>query len=352
MKSGKSNKPVNSLFRKRWNKFRRIKRGYYSLWILLILYLVSFFLPLIIGRDALIVKYNGNYFFPVVKYYDAGTFSQKTYGETNYRLLKNEFQKQDNGNFVLMPLYPYGPNENLLDETEGSPPHQPSMRHLLGTDDRERDVLSRLAYGYNISISFALVITVISFAMGIIIGAMLGFFGGKFDSFGQRIIEVWSTLPFLFIIMIISSIFMPNFFLLTLIMTLFGWTGITYYIRGEVYREKGKDYVLAALSTGASGGKILISHIIPNSLIPVISFAPFAIVANIVSLVSLDFLGFGLPPPTPSWGEMISQGMGNLQYWWLAVFPLGAEFLTLLAVVFIGEAVREAFDPREYVKLK
>lgn len=337
---------------KRSNKFRSIKRGYYSLLILLFLYVVSFFLPLIIGRDALLVKYEGEYYFPVVKYYDAGAFGQKIYGEANYRLLKKEFAEAGKGNFVLMPLYPYGPNENLLDETPGAPPHAPTSEHILGTDDRARDVFSRLVYGYNISISFALTITIISFAAGIFIGALLGYFGGRFDSFGQRVIEVWSTLPVLLIIMIISSIFLPNFLLLTLIMTLFSWTGITYYIRGEVYREKGKDYVLAALSTGASSSKIITSHIIPNSLVPVISFAPFAIVANIVSLVSLDFLGFGLPPPTPSWGEMISQGMVNLSNWWLAVFPLSAEFLTLLAVVFIGEAVREAFDPREYGKIK
>ncbi|MDD5361320.1 MAG: ABC transporter permease subunit [Ignavibacteria bacterium] len=342
---------TNSLLRKRWDKFRSMKRGYYSLLALLILYVISFFLPLIIGRDALLVRYEGVYYFPVVKYYDAGTFGQKIYGEANYRLLKKEFAAAGKGNFVLMPVYPYGPNENLLDETSETPPHAPSREHILGTDDRARDVFSRLVYGYNISISFALTITLISFAAGIFIGAVLGFFGGKFDSFGQRVIEIWSTLPVLLIIMIISSIFMPNFLLLTLIMTLFGWTGITYYIRGEVYREKGKDYVLAALSTGASNTKIITSHILPNSLVPVISFAPFAIVANIVSLVSLDFLGFGLPPPTPSWGEMINQGMGNLSHWWLAVFPLGAEFLTLLAVVFIGEAVREAMDPREYGKI-
>jgi microcin C transport system permease protein len=341
-----------SLFRKRWRKFKSIKRGYYSFLIIVFAYALSFFLPLFVNKDALIVKYNGNYYFPVFKYYEASFFGQDRPGETNYRMLKKQFQGDNSDNWVLMPIYPYHPNENLLDETAGSPPHHPSWQHLLGTDDRARDVLARLLYGFNISISFALVVIAFAYTVGIAIGAMLGFFGGIFDITVQRLIEIWSTLPFLYVMIILSSIVQPNFILLTLILTAFGWMGITYYIRGEFYREKARDYVSAAVAMGAKNRKIIFKHILPNSLTPVISFAPFVIVADIDSLVALDFLGFGLPPPTPSWGQLISQGMGNIEYWWLVAFPLLAIFITLLTIVFIGEAVREAFDPKVYSRLR
>jgi microcin C transport system permease protein len=222
----------------------------------------------------------------------------------------------------------------------------------MGTDDRARDVFSRLVYGFNISISFALVVIAFAYTVGIAIGAMLGFFGGLFDITVQRLIEIWSTLPFLYVMIILSSIVQPNFILLTLILTAFGWMGITYYIRGEFYREKARDYVSAAVAMGAKNRKIIFKHILPNSLTPVISFAPFVIVADISALVALDFLGFGLPPPTPSWGQLISQGMSNIEYWWLVACPLAAIFFTLLSIVFIGEAIREAFDPKVYSRLR
>lgn len=341
-----------SLLRKRWRKFKTIKRGYYSFLIVLAIYLISFILPLVTGRNALIVKYNGSYTFPVFSYHAASEYNQSIPGEANYRLLKKQFSEEGGDNWVLMPLYPFGPNENLLDEIEGNPPHSPSVQHIMGTDTSGRDVFSRLLYGLNVSISFALTVTLFAFLIGIIIGALQGFFGGIVDIILHRFIEIWATLPFLYVIIIVSSLLVPNFFLLCLIMTLFSWVGITYYIRGEFYREKGKDYVSAAVAMGATNRRLIFSHILPNSLTPVISFAPFAIVGNITALVSLDFLGFGLPPPTPSWGQMIQQGMTNIEYWWLVAFPLGAEFLTLIAIVFIGEAVREAFDPKPYSRMR
>ena len=196
------------------------------------------------------------------------------------------------------------------------------------------------------------------------VGALLGYFGGKLDILGQRLIEIWSSLPFLYTIIIVSSIVVPiyipgrnlmmqpSFWMLIFILAIFGWVGITYYIRGEFYREKAKDYVGAAIATGVSEPAIMFKHILPNSLTPVVSFAPFIVVANISTLVALDFLGFGLPAPTPSWGELIGQGTENLTKWWLVFFPLGAMFVTLLLVVFIGEAVREAFDPKEFSPLQ
>ncbi len=341
-----------SLLKKRWRKFKTIKRGYYSFLIIVFLYLISFILPLFIGRSALIVKYNDNYYSPIFTYHAASEFNQNIPGEANYRLLKKQFSEENGNNWVLLPVYSFGPNENLLDETEGNPPHPPSLKHIMGTDSSCRDVFARIAYGFNISISFALSVTLFAFLIGIIIGALQGFFGGVVDIILHRIIEIWATLPFLYVIIIISSLLVPNFFLLCLIMTLFSWIGITYYVRGEFYREKAKDYVSAAVAMGAPTRNLIFKHILPNSLTPIISFAPFAIVGNITALVSLDFLGFGLPPPTPSWGQLIEQGMINIEYWWLVAFPLAIQFLTLIAIVFIGEAVREAFDPKVYARLR
>ncbi len=354
MKEDKQNrKKVSvSLLRKRWRKFKTIKRGYYSFLIIVFLYLISFILPFFIGRNAIVVKYNDKFYFPIFTYYEAREFNQNIYGEANYRLLKKQFQEENNGNWVLLSLYPYGPNENLLDEMEGNPPHPPSLEHILGTDTSGRDVFARVLYGFNVSISFAISVTFFAFLIGIIIGAMQGFFGGIVDILLHRFIEIWATLPFFYVIIIVSSLLVPNFFLLCLIMTLFGWIEITFYIRGEFYREKSKDYVSAAVAMGAPNRKLIFNHILPNSLTPIISFAPFAIVGNIAALVSLDFLGFGLPPPTPSWGQLIQQGMTSIEYWWLVAFPLAVQFLTLIGIVFIGEAVREAFDPKVYSRLR
>src|SRR6476620_11307254 len=351
-----------SILRKRLRKFRRLKRGYYSFLLVTGAYLISFALPLIANNKALLVRYNGNLYVPLGSYHAATEFGLNSIGEVDYRELKRQFAQQP-GNWVLMPLYPYGPNEALLDDS-GTPPNPPSASHLMGTDDRGRDVLVRLAYGFNISMTFAIVVTIVGEGLGIAIGAMLGYFGGKLDILGQRGIEIWSSLPFLYTIIIISSVVVPvylpghnqlaqpSFWLLVVILAAFNWMGITYYVRGEFYREKVKDYVGAAMTAGVSDAGIIFSHILPNALTPVVSFAPVVIVANIGSLVALDFLGFGLPAPTPSWGELIGQGMSNLTKWWLVLYPLGVLFLTLLFVVFIGEAIREAFDPREYSRLR
>jgi len=352
-----------SPFRKRIRKFRRLKRGYYSFVIIIALYLASFCLPLIMNGTPLAVRYQGEYFFPMFRFHNVTEFGVEGFGEPDYRALKKAFAEAGRGDWVLMPLYPYGPNETLLD-LDSPPPNPPSREHLLGTDDRGRDVLVRLAYGLNVSLTFALVVMLIGESIGVALGAMLGYFGGKLDIFGQRLIEIWSSLPFLYTIIILSSIIVPtyvpgrtsilqpSFWLLVIILAAFEWVTITYYIRGEFYREKARDYVGAAIATGVSESKIILRHILPNALTPVVSFAPFVIVANITSLVALDFLGFGLPAPTPSWGELISQGTENLTKWWLVFFPLSALFLTLLLVVFIGEAVREAFDPKEFSELQ
>jgi microcin C transport system permease protein len=352
-----------SIFRRRFRKFRRIRRGYWSFLLITTAYIVSFFLPLLMNGTALVVKYRDTYYFPILRYHPASEFGQQAFGEPDYRALKAEFAQSNQGNWVLMPLTPYGPNEALLDLTQ-VPPNPPSATHPFGTDDRGRDVFVRLAYGFNISMTFAILVTLFSESMGAMVGATLGYFGGKLDIIGQRFIEIWSSLPFLYTIIIISSIVVPvyvpgrlqvmqpSFWLLVVILAAFDWVGLTYYLRGEFYREKAKDYVGAAIVTGVSEPAIMFKHILPNALTPVVSFAPFVTVANIGALVALDFLGFGLPAPTPSWGELIGQGMENLTKWWLVLFPLSVLFVTLLLVVFIGEAVREAFDPKEYSRLR
>ena len=360
-----------SLLRLRLRRFRRLKRGYYSFVTLTVSYLLSFLLPFLIGAQAIVVKYEGSYYFPAVRSYLYETFGvgfanriylsetfgqtevdgRAAFGETNYRALKKQFAEQGQGNWVLIPPMPYGPNEQFLD-VEGNPPHAPSRRHWMGTDDRGRDVFARLAYGFRISISFALLVTVSAYLFGTLVGATLGYFSGWTDMIGLRLVEIWGAIPFLYTVIILSDLLRPSFALLTGILAAFMWLSITFYIRGEFYREKSKDYVAAAVAVGETNLAIIVKHVLPNALTPIISFAPFAIVGGIASLVALDFLGFGLPAPTPSWGELIGQGKANIREWHLVIFPLLAMFVTLQAIVFIGEAVREAFDPKVFSRLR
>ena len=358
-----SERPSVSLFRRRLRKFRSIRRGYWSFLLITGAYAISFFLPLLVNNTALLVHYQSHFYFPMLRYYPAATFGQESFGEPDYRALANTLHEQNRGDWALMPLYPYSATESIFDQSS-SPPNAPTRQHIFGTDDRGRDVFARLAYGFNVSLTFALLVLAFGYFIGIAVGAALGYFGGKLDILGVRVIEIWSSLPFLYTIIIVSSIVVPiympgrnlvlqpSFWLLIFILTAFDWMSITYYVRGEFYREKAKDYVGAAIAMGASDKAIIFKHILPNSLTSAISFAPFIIVGNITSLVALDFLGFGLPAPTPSWGELIEQGTENLTKWWLVFFPLAALFATLLLIVFIGEAVREAFDPKEYSRLR
>ena len=342
-----------SILKRRWKKFKTLKRGYYSLLTLTVLYTISFFLPILINNRALIVKYDDSLHFPIFSGYISGEeFGQDVPGEAKYRKLKEEFSKQvDTGNWVLMPPYPYSPYEDIT--TEGNKMYEsPSRKHWLGTDNTGRDVFARLCYAFNISISFALILTVINYVIGVLIGGTMGYFGGKFDLIFQRLIEIWSSLPMLFVIIILSSILKPSFLLLIGIYTLVNWISMTYLMRAEFYREKSRAYVAAALSMGQSNFKVMFKHILPNSLVPIITYFPFAVVAGITALVGLDYLGFGLSPPTPSWGQMLDVGLQNIRKWWMVFAPVTAQFLTLLCIVFIGEGVREAFDPKVYSRLR
>jgi microcin C transport system permease protein len=257
--------------------------------------------------------------------------------------------------WVVMPLYPFGPGE-FRHDLPTNPPNAPSLEHgiPLGTDDSGRDVLVLLLYGFRISLAFALLVAACGYVVGIVVGGVQGYYGGWTDIVLQRFEEIWSAIPFLFVIMIIASLVRPTFMLLVVLMVvLLSWLNITFYVRAEFYREKAKDYVHAAVGCGVPDWKVMARHILPNALVPVVTFAPFAIVAYIGSLVSLDFLGFGLPPGTPSWGGLLKQGLEHVKFHpHLIIVPTVALASTLFAVVMIGEAVREAFDPKVFSRLR
>jgi microcin C transport system permease protein len=261
---------------------------------------------------------------------------------------------------ILMPPFPYSPGEQLLG-LPGAPPHKPFQKGfpVLGTDEQGREIISQLLYGFRICFAFALFVAFTGFAVGVLVGGAMGYYGGWFDIFCQRLIEIWSSIPFLFTMIIISSVIGPvsssvKFAILALMLVgLGGWTGITYTVRGEFYRERSRDYVQAARALGVKDLKIMVRHILPNSLVPIVTFLPFAVVGYMSALVSLDFLGYGLPPGTPSWGALLRQGSENIvNYPHLVYIPVLAFAGTLFCVVMVGEAVREAFDPKKYERLR
>jgi len=274
------------------------------------------------------------------------------------RILGREFKQGKAA--IIMPILPYSPNEQVL-ELPGSPPHMPFQPGfpMLGTDDHGREIISQLFYGFRICFAFALFVAFTGYAIGMIAGAWMGYYGGWFDIFIQRAIEVWSSIPFLFTLIIISSIighiaWQLKFIILALLhVALLGWTGITYTLRGEFYRERSRDYVQAAKALGVRDVSIMFRHILPNALVPIVTYLPFSIVGYMGSLVMLDFLGYGLPPGTPSWGALLQQGADNIvNYPHLVYIPVLAFAGTLFCVVMVGEAVREAFDPKRYARLR
>ena len=257
--------------------------------------------------------------------------------------------------WMVMPLYPHGPEDTRVGDF-GSALQGPSIAAgiPLGTDESGRDVVPQLLYGFRLSLSFALLVAFIGQSIGIVVGGMQGYFGGWVDIGSQRFVEIWGSIPFLFVMMIMASMITPTFMVLVvMLIVLRSWLGITWYVRGEFYREKAKDYVQAAIGAGVSDSKIIIKHILPNAIVPIVTFAPFAIVGYVGALVSLDYLGFGLASGTPSWGGLLRQGLDNLKYYpHLTVVPTLALASTLYAVVMIGEAVREAFDPKVFSRLR
>ena len=337
---------LNPVTIKKFKRFQSIKRGFWSFVILFVMIFVSFFAEVFINSRAVMVYYDGKFFFPTYTNMIPGSAFDLGYEyETNYRDLKTKFV--NTSNFVVMPPVPYNPYENDL-KFNTYPPFPPSFKekHYFGTDNVGRDIFSRLVYGFRTAIVFSFVLLILNYTIGITIGCSMGYFGGKFDLIFQRIIEIWSNIPFLYVIIIIASIVIPNFMILILIMAFFGWIGITWVMRTMTYKEKEKEYILAMRSLGASHARIIFKHIIPNTISVIVTYAPFAISGGIVSLTSLDYLGFGLPAPTPSWGELLSQGWQNMEAWWIVSSVVAALVITLMTVTFIGEGIREAFDPK------
>ncbi|PID40694.1 MAG: peptide ABC transporter permease [Proteobacteria bacterium] len=339
---------LNPLTRKKLKRFASIKRGFYSFLFIAAMIVASMGAELLVNKRALIVHYDGGYYFPTYGDMVPGTTFGLDYDyETHYRDLKKQFQEAGAGNWVLMPPIPYDPYENDL-KLDDYPPFAPSLadRHFLGSDTSGRDVAARLVYGFRIAIFFSLVLLVVNYVVGISIGCAMGYWGGAFDLVFQRIIEIWSNVPFLYVMIIIASVMVPNFWMLIVIMAFFGWMGMTWTMRTMTYKEREREYVLAARALGAGNLRIIFRHIIPNTVSVIVTYAPFSVSGGIVALTSLDYLGFGLPPPTPSWGELLAQGWANLDAWWISGSVVAAMTLTLLTVTFVGEAVREAFDPK------
>lgn len=440
--------------RKRLDRFRRIRRGYYSLIVLSAAVVLSVFAPYLAESRALLVWYDGRIYLPTFEFIDMATFGQQPPPawdtqelETEYYRLKREWQVErelyererdatggdpaaiaslesrypNRNDFVLMPPIPWNPYENdfwsneilnqiqdaldradpeaaerlalrdgmdelgsligsgridaMLTDPELSPtgnllglarsgavpslarlgavpPTPPDLgrKHFLGTDSQGRDVASRLLYGFRISIFFALFLVLVSQLIGTMIGSLQGYLAGRFDILSQRVLEVMIAVPFLYVVIIMAALFEPSFWLLLGIMAIFQWINITFFMRTEMYREKTREYCLAARSYGASHARIVFRHLLPNCLTPLVTFTPFAVVTAIFALTGLDYLGYGLPAPTPSWGELIDQALQleNRDKLWLTFAPFAALTLTLVLVVFIGESVREAFDPKEY----
>lgn len=444
---------LDPITRRRFARFRRIKRGYYSLIILLVAIVLSIFAPYLAESRALMVRYEGSTYFPTFTYMTMGFFKQAPPAgwlaedlEADYLRLQREWRLEresyeresasagadpaalaakypNRANRVVMPLIPWDPFqsdfwynevlndiqarltagdragasliarrdglgelaglidtgelEKVLADPERAPggtlrglatagkmasvadlakaaPNAPDSRreHFLGTDAQGRDVASRLLYGFRISIFFSLILVIVGQIIGTFIGALQGYYGGRFDMFSQRLIEIVVSIPFLYVVIILAALMIPSFWMLLGIMALFQWISITFYMRTEMYREKTREYCLAAKSYGASDFRIIFRHLLPNCLTPLVTFTPFLVVSAIFSLTALDYLGYGLPPPTPSWGEMIDQALDadNREKLWLTFAPFTAITLTLLVVTFIGESVREAFDPKQYAK--
>ena len=329
----------NELTRKRWKIFKRSKTAMFSLIILTLLILSTFLSPLIANNRPMILKYQGTTYFPLFKEYNAETFGVTDSFDIDYRQLK-----LGEGDYAYWPLIQWNPYEsNSIVESYPSPP---TKTNILGTDDRGRDVFARLLYGFKYSITYAVAVWFISLVIGTILGGVMGYFGGRVDFVGQRMVEVLSTVPQFFLLIILISIFSPSLWMLIVISCVFAWISISYYVRGEFLKNRNREYVEAARSLGASDLKIIFKHILPNSLTPIITFAPFTIAAEIVGLAALDYLGFGLQVPTPSWGELLAQAQKNYTIaWWLAFYPSLALFVVLTLLNLIGQGVRDAMDP-------
>jgi len=358
--------PIN---RRRWENFKANRRGYVSLWVFLVLFAVSMCAEFIASDKPFIVQYDGKYFFPVVRTYSETTFGGEFETAADYRDPYLQKLIADSGGYMVWPLIRYSYNTHNLDLPTPAPSKPTWLlteqeceavvkkkglsgcRDLeynwLGTDDQGFDVVARLIYGFRISVLFGLILTSISSVIGVAAGAVQGYFGGWVDLIFQRFIEVWTAVPGLYLLLIISSVLVPSFFVLLGILLLFSWVSLVGLVRAEFLRGRNFEYIQAARALGVSNQVIMFRHLLPNAMVATMTFLPFILSGSVMTLTSLDFLGFGLPPGSASLGELLKQGKANIQAPWLGISGFFTLAIMLSLLIFIGEAVRDAFDPRK-----
>ena len=332
--------------RRAWLRFKRNRLGYWSLLVFCTIVGLSLLAELISNDRPLVVRYEGSTYFPLVKDYPEKTFGGDFDSTTDYLDPFIRARLALPGNWAVFAPNPYGPKTLNYFAKEPNP-SGPSPDNWLGTDDRGRDLLAQLIYGFRVSVLFALALTTTGVLLGVITGAVQGFFGGKTDLAFQRFIEIWSSMPELYLLIIFSAVFAPSLGLLLILLSLFGWMGLSDYVRAEFLRNRQLDYVRAARALGVSNWQIITRHLLPNSLTPVVTFLPFRMSGAILALTSLDFLGLGVPPGTPSLGELLSQGKNNIDAWWISLATFCVLVITLLLLTFMGDALRDALDPRK-----
>jgi microcin C transport system permease protein len=335
--------------RRAWQRFKRNRLGYWSLIVFCVLVVASLFAEVLSNDRPLVVRYEGQTYFPLVNDYPETTFGGDFESNTDYLdpFIRERITTGDN--WAVYAPNPYGPRTLNYFAKEPNP-SAPTLDNWLGTDDRGRDLLAQLIYGFRVSVLFGLALTLTGVLLGVITGAIQGFFGGKTDLAFQRFIEVWGAMPELYLLIIFSAVFAPSIGLLLVLLSLFGWMGLSDYVRAEFLRNRQLDYVRAARAMGLSNGQIIWRHVLPNSLTPVVTFLPFRMSAAILALTSLDFLGLGVPPGTPSLGELLSQGKNNIDAWWISMSTFAVLVITLLLLTFMGDALRDALDPRKLDK--
>ncbi|WP_119461277.1 ABC transporter permease [Rhodospirillaceae bacterium SYSU D60014] len=338
---------ISPLTRRRLWNFRANRRGFWSLWIFVTLFVISLFAEFIANDKPLLVQYDGAYYVPIFVSYPETTFGGEFPTEAEYRDPFVQDLIEEKG-WMIWPLVPFS-YDTINYDLPVPAPSPPSAVNWLGTDDQARDVVARVIYGFRISVLFGLALTLMSSIIGVAAGAVQGYFGGWTDLLFQRFIEIWSSLPLLYLLIIMASVIQPGFWSLLLIMVLFSWMALVSVVRAEFLRARNFDYIRAARALGLSNTMIMFKHVLPNAMVATLTFIPFILNGSITTLTSLDFLGFGLPPGSPSLGELLQQGKSNLQAPWLGFSGFFTIAIMLSLLVFVGEAVRDAFDPRKAV---
>lgn len=340
---------LNAINERRWRIFKSNRRGWWSLWIFTFLFVMSLGAEFIANDKPLLVSYEDDLYFPMLEAYPETTFGGFFPTETNYRDPFVIDLIEESGGWMLWPPIRYSYDTVNLN-TPSPAPSPPSSDNILGTDDQARDVAARLIYGFRISVLFGLILTLFSTVIGVMVGAIQGYFGGWTDLLGQRFIEIWMSVPQLYLIIIIAAVIEPTFWVLLTILLLFSWVALVGYVRAEFLRGRNLDYVMAARAMGVSSRAIMFRHLLPNAMVATLTFLPFLLNSSITTLTALDFLGFGLPPGSPSLGELLKQGKDNLHAPWLGFTSFLVIAIMLSLLIFIGEAVRDAFDPRKALK--